>query len=176
MNSLRDALPETIRTERLVLATPSLDHVPEMARLANNRAIHEVLSRLPHPYGEADGRFFVQTIARGPEEWTYSILLDNRYIGSVGLHLLPDQLPGLGYWLGQPHWGRGYATEAAGAVVGAARATGLIPALLARALLANTASRNVLTKIGFVQTGEAVDQQGTLAGRRVATMRMDFER
>lgn len=176
MASLREALPATIKTERLVLATPTLEHVPEMARLANNQRIYEVLSRLPNPYGEEDGRFFVETIARGPEEWAYSILRDGSYIGGIGLHLLPDQLPALGYWLGEPHWGQGYATEAATALVAAARATGLTPALCARALLSNAGSRKVLAKVGFIETGEAIDEHGTLAGRRVATMRMDFER
>ncbi|KKB85701.1 hypothetical protein VW29_06155 [Devosia limi DSM 17137] len=176
MASLRDALPATIRTARLVLATPTLDHVPQLARLANNRRIYDALSRLPNPYGEADARFFVHTIARGSEEWAYSILLDGSFIGSIGLHLLPDQLPALGYWLGEPFWGHGYATEAATALVAATRSTGLTPALCARALLSNAASRNVLAKVGFIETGEAIDEHGTQAGRRVATMRMDFER
>ncbi|WP_316357156.1 GNAT family N-acetyltransferase [Devosia sp.] len=175
MNSTRDRLPATITTDRLVLTTPTLAHVPEMAVLANSRAIHEVLSRLPHPYGESHGRDFVENIARGPEEFAWSILLQGTYIGTMGLHLLPDQLPELGYWLGQPYWGHGYATEAAQAVVAAARIAGY-RALRSRALLTNAASRNVLRKVGFIETGEDVDKAGTLAGRQVMKMRLEFER
>jgi RimJ/RimL family protein N-acetyltransferase len=175
MNSIRDRLPATITTDRLVLTTPTLAHVPEMAVLANSRAIYEVLSRLPHPYDESHGRFFVENIARGPEEFAWSILLQGSYIGTMGLHLLPDQLPELGYWLGQPYWGHGYATEAAQAVVAAARSAGY-PALRSRALLGNTASRNVLRKVGFTETGEDVDRAGTLAGRQVMQMRLEFVR
>lgn len=173
MTSLRDTLPTTIHTERLVLATPALAHVPEMAMLANSRAIYEVLSRLPHPYGEEDGRFFVETIARGSEEWAWSILREGKFIGTVGLHLPPDQLPELGYWLGEPFWGKGYATEAAIAVVTAAKAAG-VTALRSRALLSNTGSRNVLRKAGFTEIGEGIDATGTLQGKAVALMRLEF--
>lgn len=173
MDSIKHRLPATLTTDRLVLTTPSLAHVPEMAMLANNKALHAVLSRLPHPYDESHGRFFVETIARGPDEFAWSILHEAHFIGTIGLHLLPDELPELGYWLGEPHWGHGYATEAAHAVVAAARATGC-PALHARALLSNAASRNVLRKIGFDEIGEAVDTAGTLAGRPVMQMRLEF--
>ena len=175
MNSIKDRLPATITTDRLVLTTPTLAHVPEMAVLANSRAIYEVLSRLPHPYDESHGRDFVENIARGPEEFAWSILLQGTYIGTMGLHLLPDQLPELGYWLGQPYWGHGYATEAAQAVVAAARIAGY-RALRSRALLTNAASRNVLRKVGFIETGEDVDKAGTLAGRQVMQMRLEFAR
>ena len=175
MDSIKDRLPATMTTDRLVLTTPTLAHVPEMAILANNKTIYAVLSRLPHPYAESDGVFFVENIARGPEEFAWSILRDGHYIGGMGLHLLPDQLPELGYWLGEPHWGQGYATEAAHAVVAAARTAGY-PALRSRALLSNAGSRNVLRKVGFIETGEAVDETGTLTGRRLMQMRLEFDR
>ena len=173
MDRSRDRLPATLTTDRLVLTTPSLAHVPEMAVLANNRAIYAVLSRLPHPYDESHGRFFVEEIARGPEEFAWSILLQGSYIGTIGLHLLPGQAPELGYWLGQPFWGHGYATEAARAVVAAAREAGY-PALRSRALLSNAGSRNVLAKAGFSEIGEAIDDAGTLVGQRMMQMRLEF--
>ena len=173
MDRSRDRLPATVTTDRLVLTTPSLAHVPEMAVLANNRAIYAVLSRLPHPYDESHGRFFVEEIARGPEEFAWSILLQGSYIGTIGLHLLPGQAPELGYWLGQPFWGHGYATEAARAVVAAAREAGY-PALRSRALLSNAGSRNVLAKAGFSEIGEAIDDAGTLVGQRMMQMRLEF--
>ena len=173
MADIEHNLPAELTTDRLVLTTPVLAHVPEMAVLANNRAIYEVLSRMPHPYGESDGVFFVQEIARGAEEFAWSIELDGRFIGAIGLNFLPDQLPALGYWLGEPYWGRGYATEAGQAVVAAARAAGY-PALRSRALVTNSSSRNVLRKLGFIEIGEALDEAGTLVGRSMMQMRLDF--
>lgn len=166
--ALRDYLPAT----RLVLATPAMAHVPQMAALANNKRIHEVLSRLPHP-AEKDGEHFVTEIARGETEFAWSILRDGDYVGAIGLHLLPGELPELGYWLGEPHWGQGIATEAGRAVVDAARAAGAA-ALRSRALLSNSGSRNVLKKLGFAEIGESTDQDGTLKGQGVMLMRLEF--
>lgn len=173
MTSLRDTLPATIHTERLVLTTPSLTHVPEMAVLANNPRIYEVLERLPHPYDESHGRYFVETVARGPDEFAWSILLDGHYVGIMGLNLPPDRLPALGYWLGETHWGQGYATEAAHAVVAAAKASGY-PGLRSRALLSNTGSRNVLRKAGFTEIGEDVVESGMHQGKSVVLLRQEF--
>ena len=170
---MKDRLPPQLTTARLVLATPTLTHVPEMAVLANNKAIHAVLSRLPHPYAESDGRFFVEEIARGLEEFAWAIELRGRFIGSIGLNILPDQSPALGYWLGEPHWGKGYATEAGEAIVAAARAAGY-PTLRSQALLGNSASRHVLRKLGFIETGEVIDQAGRLPGRKMMQLQLDF--
>lgn len=172
--ALKDRLPSTLTTARLVLATPAMAHVPQMAELANNKRIHAVLSRLPHPYAETDGEHFVTEIARGETEFAWSILKDDTYIGTMGLHLLPDQLPELGYWLGEPYWGQGLATEAGRAVVAAARAAGAA-ALRSRALLSNSGSRNVLKKLGFTEIGESTDKDGTLKGQSVMLMRLEFD-
>ena len=175
MNSIRDRLPATITTDRLMLTTPTLAHVPDIARLANNRRIYEVMSRLPFPYTETDARFFIETIVPSAEETCYAITRDAVFLGIVGLTYVEGRTPELGYWLGEPYWGEGYATEAARAVVAAAKATG-IAGLRSRALLSNAGSRNVLRKIGFVEVGEDVDKAGTLAGRQVMQMRLEFVR
>lgn len=171
MDSIKQHLPASIATERLVLTTPVLDHVPEMAVLANSRAIYEVLARLPHPYAESDGRFFVETIARGDSEFAWSILHEGHFIGVIGLHLLPNQAPELGYWLGETFWGLGFGTEAAKAVVAAARAAGFA-ALRASALTSNAGSRKVLAKAGFIETHEGPAQHDTNAGKPTTFMQL----
>jgi len=172
--TLKDRLPATIRTARLALVTPTLAHVPQMAVLANNKAIHAVLARLPYPYGESDGRFFVENIARGETEFAWALECEGAFIGVVGLHILPGRLPELGYWLGEPFWGQGYATEAGHAAVAAARQAGA-PGLRSRALLDNHASRKVLKKLGFLEAGEDIDTTGTLTGRKVMQMYLEFD-
>ena len=53
-------------TERLVLRPPHQDDIAELAVLADNRRVAEMLARMPHPYGEAEARAFVQsTRAKG---------------------------------------------------------------------------------------------------------------
>lgn len=172
--SLKDRLPTTIRTARLVLATPTLAHVPAIAALANNANVHKWMARLPFPYGLGDAEFFINQIVPSAEEYCLSITNDGEYIGVVGLHLLESRAPELGYWLGEPYWGHGYATEAAGAVVAAARAAG-VTALRSRARTDNAGSRNVLKKVGFTETHEGPDQQGNNAGKPAVFMHLEFD-
>jgi RimJ/RimL family protein N-acetyltransferase len=175
MDSIKHRLPASLTTDRLVLTTPTMAHVPDIALLANDERIHRVMSRLPFPYTEADGRFFIDEVVASPQERCYAILENGTFMGVVGLHFEAEALPELGYWLGAAFWGQGYATEAAAAVAAAARAAG-IPALRSRALLTNTPSHNVLRKVGFSVIGEDIDRQGTLEGQRVKLMRLEFGR
>lgn len=173
MDSSRHRLPDTIETARLSLTTPVMDHVPAMAVLANNRAIYDVLARLPHPYDESHGVDFVTQIARGPGEHAWSILMDGVYVGVIGLHFVDGLPPDLGYWLGEPFWGQGIATEAAIAVVAAAREAGYA-GLEARALTSNAGSRNVLRKAGFVEVSEGPAPDGTNAGKPTTFLQQEF--
>ena len=46
-------------TERLVMRPPHEDDIPELAQLANNRHVAEMLARMPFPYGETEARAFL---------------------------------------------------------------------------------------------------------------------
>lgn len=176
MDSLRTRLPATLTTDRLVLTTPTLAHVPAIARLANNRAVHQMMARLPFPYGEDDARFFVEQIVPTDAEKCYAVMADEAtFMGIVGLHFAGDLAPELGYWLGEPHWGHGYATEAASAVIAAAKEAGC-PALRSRALSHNARSRRVLKKLGFVETHEGPEPIGTNQGTPTTFMTLDLLR
>lgn len=175
MSLIKDRLPPTLVTTRLVLTAPVMAHAAAIATWCNNKNLHQWMSRLPFPYTEDDARFFIEEIVPSAEEAPYALLLDTALIGVVGLSFAPDQWPELGYWLGEPYWGQGYASEAAAALVAAAREAGAI-GLRARALPANAASRNVLTKLGFVETGTTIDAHGNLRGRELVLMQLDFSR
>ena len=58
----------------------------------------------------------------------------------------------LGFWIGKPYWGRGYATEAARALVGYAFDKLGLTQIVAGAFRENRASRRVLEKVGFGKT------------------------
>jgi RimJ/RimL family protein N-acetyltransferase len=75
-------------------------------------------------------------------------------IGDAGLYRTPAGEVELGYTLGRPWWGRGYATEAAGAWLETAFARLGIDAVVALAEPANTASLRVLEKLGMRRDGE----------------------
>lgn len=169
---LRDALPLRIETARLVLRPPMRGDAHDLTTLADNINVASKLSRLPHPYRLDHAMAFIDHIASGPTEKPYAITLDDRLIGVISLMFTQDPVE-IGYWLGEPHWGRGFATEAGKALLEAARTTARIDTFRARALVTNAGSRNVLEKLGFVATGEEIDKEGTNAGKAVMRYRLE---
>jgi RimJ/RimL family protein N-acetyltransferase len=175
MTNFKDLLPTRLTTARLVLATPTLNDVPAIARACNNQNLHRFMSRLPFPYAEDDARFFIENIVPSDGEQVLGLYLEGELIGIVGFRLEGGQEPELGYWLAEEHWGHGYMSEAAEALVAAARNTG-VAALKSRALAENAASRGVLRKIGFIEVGEGLDLEGNLIGQPVVYMRLELIR
>jgi RimJ/RimL family protein N-acetyltransferase len=162
----RDMLPGKITTSRLVLRAPMRGDVPDLIRLADNKKIYEVLARLPHPYTRADGIAFVEIMAQRADERPYAITLDGQFIGIVGFSYVEGEPPELGYWLGEPHWGKGYMSEAVKALIETAFATHAYPRIKSRALKTNLASQNVLEKAGFVKLREGLDTVGNVVGKQ----------
>jgi RimJ/RimL family protein N-acetyltransferase len=169
----RDALPHRINTPRLVLRAPIRGDVPDLVRLADNKTIAQKLSRLPSPYTRADAIAFIEIFAQRPDERPYAITLNDSFIGVVGFTYLPGQAPELGYWLGEPYWGKGYMSEAVKALLEAAFATRLYPQIRSRALSSNSASLNVLEKAGFKRVREGTDSTGTLQGQPVTFLELE---
>lgn len=149
----RDALPTRIVTPRLVLRPPIRGDVPELVRLADNKRIAEVLARLPNPYTRADGIAFVEIFAQRADERPYAITLGDKFIGVVGFTFVADHDPELGYWLGEPYWGKGLMSEAVKSLLLAAFALPEFHKVRARALATNERSLNVLRKAGFREAG-----------------------
>lgn len=145
-------------TERLLLRPPHVDDIPELAQLANNRRIAEMLARMPHPYGEAEARAFLsmsqQKRAAG---CAYAVTLaeSGAFIGCAGLNGTERGLE-LGYWIGEPYWKHGYATEAAHALVDLAFRASTIDVLHVSCRVINPSSRRVIHKCGFQYAGQGM--------------------
>jgi RimJ/RimL family protein N-acetyltransferase len=136
------------------LRAPCLADVKAVAALANDRRIAENTLRIPHPYRLADAEAFIGAANAGDEEIVFlTTLRDGTVLGACGIAMLDGVTPEIGYWLGVPYWGRGYATEAARAVIDHAFATLDHDRLVAGARVSNPASRRVLEKCGFQWTG-----------------------
>ena len=149
MTNLRSALPDLIRTERLTLRAPAVTDLADLVALANNWQVVEPTAVMPFPYSEDDGRAFLATIGDADTPRAYAIANgEDRLMGVVSLKFAQGKAPELGYWLGQPYWGKGYAPEAATGLVQAASASG-IAEINARVLESNAASIRVLQKAGF---------------------------
>lgn len=144
------------RTERLTLRPGWIEDAPELARAAGHEAVIRNTRRMPWPYALGDAEAFLRT----PQDIrTPSLLVFAhehgavRLIGGVGLTPTDEGLRELGYWITPDAWGRGYATEAARAVLDMAGAL-RIRGVAARHFVDNPASGGVLRKLGFHPTGE----------------------
>jgi RimJ/RimL family protein N-acetyltransferase len=148
--TLREATPCVLETERLRLRKPTLADVKAIAGLANDRRIAENTRRLPYPYLQDHAIAFVRTIASDTD-----FLIEHNFvpIGMVGINFGERELPELGYWLGFEHWGQGFGTEAARAVIDYFFEEFEHEQLIAGARVANPTSRNILEKCGFQWTG-----------------------
>ncbi|WP_062732210.1 GNAT family N-acetyltransferase [Sphingobium abikonense] len=144
------------RTPRLLLRPGWMEDAPALAGAINDPAVLRNLSHVPNPYGVEDAQRFLALPHHPlmPRLLAFSRTRGApRLIGGCGLHRGEDGVPELGYWIARPYWGLGFATEAARAVVGMARASG-VGTLRAVHCADNPASGNVLRKLGFRFTGE----------------------
>jgi RimJ/RimL family protein N-acetyltransferase len=148
----REASIPVLETKRLALRAPRLEDAKLVARLANDRRIAENTARIPHPYRLADAQTFIGSANKGGEAVFLITLRDKTVIGACGI-TTQEATPELGYWLGVPYWGKGYATEALHAVIDLAFTDLAHQALQAGARVTNPASRRVLEKCGFQWTG-----------------------
>jgi RimJ/RimL family protein N-acetyltransferase len=151
--SLREARPCVLETERLTLRKPNLADVKAIACLANDRRVVEMTRRMPFPYGRDDAARFVASLGQGYETVFLIEAEDLAPIGLVGVDWSDRDAPELGYWLGVQHWGNGYATEAARAVIDFTFEVHGVKQMISGARVVNPASRNVLEKCGFQWTG-----------------------
>ena len=142
-----------LETKRLALRAPRLEDAKTVATLANDRRIAENVARIPHPYKVPDAESFIAGANKAGGEAVFLITLrDETVVGACGV-APQEQTPELGYWLGVPYWGQGYATEALHAVIDYAFTDLGHEALQAGSRVTNPASRRVLEKCGFQWTG-----------------------
>ena len=153
-----------LETERLVLRRPSLADVKAIARLANDRRIAQNTAAIPHPFKVSDAEAFVQSTMKPSREHAFAVTRDNEIIGMVSAGLRKLDVPEIGYWLGVPYWGQGYATEAVRAAIDFAFEEFDCNEIRAGARVVNTASRRVLEKCGFQWTGVELLRVVSLGG------------
>lgn len=104
-----------LETPRLKLRPYSNTDVAELLELIGTREVAATTLRIPHPYTEEDAHEFIAASQNESEcRLAISLRSDGQFIGGIGLRIaLQHKNAELGYWLGVPYWGNGYATEAA---------------------------------------------------------------
>jgi RimJ/RimL family protein N-acetyltransferase len=140
-----------LKTDRLVLRALCQRDVPVIVQLGDRR-VAENTARIPHPYAADEAEQFVVQANRQNDSATFAITLNGSLIGACGIDVRQDGAE-LGYWLGVPFWGCGYATEAVRAVIDYGFGALGYELLYSGARVSNPASRRVLEKCGFQWSG-----------------------
>jgi RimJ/RimL family protein N-acetyltransferase len=143
--------PVTLHTARLVLDQPTVDDVDDIARYCQDPLFEKVLTT-PWPYTREDALAFATEFLpngwRLDTEYGWALRLDGLLVGVASWRARGD----VGFWMGEPHRGRGYMTEAVGAILDWVFSTG-VGEVSWECLAGNAGSASVARKAGFTYTG-----------------------
>jgi RimJ/RimL family protein N-acetyltransferase len=150
---------DAIETDRLILRRLEEWDAPRIAVIANSPRIAEMLGTMPHPYRLADARAFLSALTDRLREVRAFAITSKEASGLLigGCGYGPSAVRGetdFGYWLGLDYWGRGYATEAARALLAHAFEIGGAMSITTDHRKVNHGSGRVLRKVGFRPIGE----------------------
>ena len=119
--------------------------------------VARMLTRVPHPYTEADASQWLARLASDDgraREPVFAAELEGTLIGVVSYRYDDDwRSAEIGYWLGKPYWGKGYATEMARGLIQHGFAGAGLERFTTGHFIDNPASARVIAKCGFRPTG-----------------------
>lgn len=151
----------TIETSRLVLRPFCPGDAPAVQELAGVRAIADTTLNVPHPYEDGMAEEWIEGHQPAYEDdsvCTFAIVLrdDLQLVGAIGLTIDRKLDKGeLGYWVAEPFWNHGYATEAAVAVLEFGFGELQLNRISAKHFVRNPASGRVMEKTGMRREGIA---------------------
>lgn len=169
------------RTPRLLLRPGFPEDAPALAQTIGEESIVRNLSTAPWPCDVRDAEAFLASL-RDPVLPSFLIFERTNgapnLVGSCGLGRRPSGAVELGYWIARAYWSRGFATEAAGALIDIARMLGL-EQLEGSHFVDNPASARVLEKLGFEPAGITVPRsscaRGAEAPARLMRLRLNVQ-
>lgn len=152
-HTLKLVKPAQIKTARLILR-PLVDADAEhIARFAGDWDIARMTARIPYPYSVELAHQWIGELSEG--EVVRGITYNGELVGVTGYLPDNDGAAEVGYWIGKPWWGRGFATEAADAMIKYCFNTEKIARVTCSHFIDNPASQRVITKLGFQLVGPA---------------------
>lgn len=131
----------------------------QLTKLANNKKIWlNVRDMFPHPYTFEDAEKFIDSVKQQDPQVTFAIEYDFKFVGAIGMVLQRDVYrfsAELGYWIGEPYWGKGITTRAVRLLCDYAFNKLNMEKLFAGVFQGNEGSKKVLEKCGFQLEGIA---------------------
>jgi len=152
-----ELLGQKIKLRRLVKSDAD-----QLAYHANNpKVFANVRDFFPQPYLPENAVEFIDLIKDEAPYCTFGITTDNTVVGVIGLVPNTDvyrHIIEMGYWLGEEHWSKGYATEAIGLMTDYAFNTLNKRKIYCCVYAENTGSIRALEKNGFQKEAVLKDQ------------------
>ncbi len=145
----------TLICDRLFLRPFLLEDVPEVTALVGERDIASTTLAIPHPYTTSMAEDWIgkhRPRFESGEVVSYAIVIQRskNLAGAIGLRISKEHLKAeLGYWIGKPFWGRGYATEASQRLIQFGFNELELNRIYASHFVRNPASGRVLRKVGM---------------------------
>ena len=147
-----------IETERCLLRLPEMADAPSVALYCGDYDVAKNTARIPHPYPSLGAEMWVLITRAGwKPQGNQSLTVEHggQVIGGGGVFKrTPASQWEIGYWIGKPWWGKGFATEIGQALVDLGTKTLGASTLTAAHADDNPASGRVLEKLGFAYTGK----------------------
>jgi len=147
-------------TDRLLLRKFKLSDVTKVVKLAGVFEIADTTLRIPHPYEEKDAKGWIEQQYTWLNQnlsvtWAITIKESGDLIGAIGLMNFQEIFlhAEMGYWIGKPFWNKGYATEAAQAILKYGFEILKLNRIHAHHFSRNASSKKVLLKIGMKHEG-----------------------
>lgn len=109
-------------TEHEVKIRPfRMDDKECLAQLANNKKLWDNLrDYIPNPYSLNDAETYISFCASQNPQTYFAVECNGELVGSIGLILQSDvyrKSAEIGYWIGEPFWGKGIASKAVALIV-----------------------------------------------------------
>ncbi|MCA1033231.1 MULTISPECIES: GNAT family N-acetyltransferase [Bacillus] len=158
-----DHVNKTISTDRLLLRLFQVSDAETVARLCDNYNLYKSTLYLPYPYVVNDALSWMENhLNNFSSDRSYELAVTDRetgkLYGAIALSNNQNFRHGeLAYWIGEEYWGKGYATEAAEAVIRFAFEEKKYHKVFARYFQSNPASGRVMEKLGMKEEGILAD-------------------
>lgn len=140
-----------MRSQRLTYRQLEAADASRVTTLVGEWDIARMTSRIPHPYSLIDADLWIASLEH--DEFVRGIELDGELIGAVGYIEDGKGEAEIGYWIGKPWWGNGFATEAARTLIGHCFTAAGFRRLTCGHFVDNPASARVIAKLGFRRVG-----------------------
>jgi ribosomal-protein-alanine N-acetyltransferase len=157
-----------------LLRTPELSDAARISLLAGDYDVASMTGTIPHPYNEQMAAEWIESVIAGEEGVVFAIQRSGALIGCTGYRAFGGDHAELGYWIGKPYWGMGYATEAVRALILHAFEADGFAYLTVGHFSDNPASARIIAKFGFARDGNEMRECAARGARApCVTYRLD---